>query len=76
MPKSRNRKNRPRYKGKGPRGPIPSFGELSALARSLDSPEMRELYRRQKSLNPNLDGEIDEAYEKLKEVFNHGDDSK
>lgn len=70
MPKSRNRKKR-----KGPfTGPkLPTMNEIEELAHSLDSPELRELYRRQKKANPNLDSEVDKMTKDIQEIFNHGD---
>lgn len=70
MPKSRNRKKR-----KGPfTGPkLPTMREIEQLAHSLDTPEMRELYRRQKKINPNLDADCDKMTEEIQEIFNHGD---
>lgn len=51
----------------GPR--IPSMSHVEKLAKALDTPEMRKLYLRQKKANPNLDQEIDEMSEEVKEIF-------
>jgi len=77
MPKSRTRKRKGAHrKGKGPFSPLPSMGNLRELAKTLDTPEMRELYRSQKVLNPNLDADIDKVSEEIKEIFNHGKNSE
>jgi len=52
------------------------MGNLRELAKTLDTPEMRELYRSQKVLNPNLDADIDKVSEEIKEIFNHGKNSE
>jgi len=72
MPKSRNRKKR-RGPVFGPR--LPNMSEIEALAKKLDTPELRELYRRQKRLNPNLDKEVNDMSEKIEEILDHGNDS-
>lgn len=73
MPKSRNRKKK-RGPTSGPR--LPNMSEIEALAKALDTPELRELYRRQKRLNPNLDKEVDELTKGVQEIFNHDKSSK
>jgi hypothetical protein len=72
MPKSRNRKKR-----KGPAsGPkLPTMAEIEKLAHALDTPELRQLYLRQKKINPNLDAECDEMTKEIQEIFNHGNKS-
>jgi len=52
------------------------MSEIEALAKALDTPELRELYRRQKRLNPNLDKEVDELTKGVQEIFNHDKSSK
>jgi hypothetical protein len=44
---------------------------LEELAKSLDTPEMRRAYLRQKKANPNLDDEVQELSENIKEIFDH-----
>ena len=73
MPKSKNRRKK-RGPKSGPR--VPKMSEIEALARSMDSPELRKLYRRQKAINPNLDKEVNEMFENVEEIFNHDSDSK
>lgn len=72
MPKSRTRKKR-----KGPiSGPkLPTMAEIEKLAHALDTPELRQLYLRQKKANPNLDAECDEMTKEIQEIFNHGNKS-
>lgn len=70
MPKNRKRK------GPQNRGPqLPSMKFIQTLAKHLDSPEMREIYRTQKRLNPNLDKEVDELTKEIEEILNHDKDS-
>lgn len=44
---------------------------LLDLAKQMDTPEMRDLYRRQKVINPDLDKDCDEAAEEIQDIFNH-----
>jgi len=60
-----------RFNRKGPKGPLPNLNDLQQLVKGLDTPEMKKLYRRQKSSNPGLDKDVEELYEQLKDVFNH-----
>ena len=73
MPKSRNR-NKNKGPRKGPRFPELSgisMAKIHALAKSLDSPELRELYRAQQGLNPDLDEEVEELTKEVQEIFDH-----
>jgi uncharacterized FlaG/YvyC family protein len=45
------------------------------LARKLDTPEMRALYRSQKKSNPGLDQSVEELSEQLDDIFEHLKDS-
>lgn len=78
MPKSRNnRKERGKRKGPHTRGPVlPTMDMIRTIAKELDTPEFRELYRSQKAVNPDLDNEVDELTEEVEEILNHGKDSK
>lgn len=76
MPKSKNRRKKGNHKRKGPTGPYPSMESVRMLARKLDTPEMRELYERQKVLNPNLDADLDKMPDEIEEIINHVFDSK
>lgn len=77
MPKSRKRKGRHTRKGPHFGGPfLPNLDAIKALAQELDTPEMREIYRSQKMVNPNLDKEVEELTEEIEEILNHDNDSK
>lgn len=73
MPKSRRRKSR---KGPNPGPKLPNMKEIEALARALDTPELRAIYRRQKKINPDLDQECDDFFKGIEEIFKHGNDSQ
>lgn len=45
------------------------------LAKAMDTPEMRELYRRQKELNPSLDHDCEELGKEINDHFKHFEDS-
>jgi hypothetical protein len=51
------------------------MAEIEKLAHALDTPELRQLYLRQKKANPNLDAECDEMTKEIQEIFNHGNKS-
>lgn len=48
-----------------------SMDQIQKLAKALDTPEMRDLYRRQKRINPNLDHDLQEVAKKVEDVFQH-----
>ena len=73
MPKSKNRKKKGR--GKRPQLNVPSMDAIRELAKQLDSPELREIYRLQKVANPDLDTECDEMSDEIEEIFKHVKDS-
>jgi len=45
------------------------------LAKQLDTPEMRALYRAQKKSDASLDQRVEELAENIDEVFKHIEDS-
>lgn len=50
-------------------GTIPKW--ILDMAKKMDTPEMRELYRSQKIVNPNLDKDCEQFTEEIKDVFDH-----
>jgi len=49
---------------------------LLDLAKKLDTPEMRDLYRSQKISNPGLDESVEQMSEQIDQLFEHGVDSE
>lgn len=47
-----------------------------SIARKLDTSEMKELYQRQKELNPNLDEDVEQFDSNIEEIFRHGNNSR
>jgi hypothetical protein len=41
------------------------------IAKKMDTPEFRRLYREQKLANKNLDHEVEEMSEEIQEIFKH-----
>jgi hypothetical protein len=52
---------------------VPKF--IRDMAKAMDTPEMRELYRRQKELNPGLDHDCEELGKEIEDHFEHLEDS-
>jgi hypothetical protein len=47
------------------------FKEAKRLARKLDTPQMRELYRRDKANNSSLDKNVDKLTKEIKDGLKH-----
>ena len=49
---------------------------VKSLSKKLDTQDMRELYKRQKKLNPNLDKDVEQFDANIEEIFRHGNNSR
>lgn len=45
--------------------------KIREIAKKLDSPELRELYRKQKLANESLDEDIEKLTEEIQDLFKH-----
>ena len=45
------------------------------VAKAMDTPQMRELYRSQKKLDPSLDHDCEELTEEIQEILDHLENS-
>lgn len=59
-----------------PKLPLPSLELVKALAKKLDTPEMRKLYQSDKVSNPDFDKELDEIFKNVEDLFGHDKNSK
>lgn len=52
---------------------VPKF--IRDMAKAMDTPEMRELYRRQQIINPDLNDDCEELAKEVEDHFEHIKDS-
>lgn len=51
------------------------MSDILKLAKALDTPKMRALYRRHKDLDPEFDKTLKEVAEKIEDIFQHSNNS-